>query len=312
MIVRIVLFSCLFMAFALLFVWLGRESIIRNVLRRTYDTMDAAARKRVRENRRSLILLQSRKGRLHRVEQILIYSGLTRRLPFLTPELWIVGNLALCAGVYFSVLVLTGSWLGGLIGIAALQAARYLAVSLLMGRNYRAVNDNLLKFLDFLGNYSITAGEVTGICNQISRYMDEPLKSVLDECYYEAQTSGDSSLALLAMAEKIEHPRFKELVRNMEISARYSADFKTLVSNSRRAVREHLRTRQERKALINEALVNMLILGAMSIFILLTVEQLINASIWQMLLYTMPGRICLTVVGVIFILLYRQIRRIDR
>lgn len=181
-----------------------------------------------------------------------------------------------------------------------------------MSRNYRSVNDNLMKFLDFLGNYSITAGEVTGILNQISRYLEEPLKSVLDECYYEAQTSGDVSLALLSMAEKIEHPRFKELVRNMEISVRYSADFTALVHNSRRALREHMRTRQERKALVNEAMINMLILAGLSAVILIAVEQLIGASMKQILLYSLPGRISLTVIIVIFVLLYRKIRRLDQ
>ena len=180
-----------------------------------------------------------------------------------------------------------------------------------MSRNYKAVNDNLMKFLDFLGNYSITAGEVTGILNQISKYLDEPLKSVLDECYYEAQISGDTSLALLAMAEKVEHPRFKELVRNMEVSVRYSADFTALVHNSRRAVREHMRTRQERKALVNEALVNMLILAGMSVVILLAVEQLIGVSMRQLMLRTLPGRISLTVIIFIFGLLYLQIRKLD-
>lgn len=309
---KIVLLLCLFIAFFLLFVWIGKESAIRNLLRRTYDSMDAAARRRVQDNRKKLVLLQKQKGYFYRAEQKLVYSGLVRKIPFLTVEIWLLGNLAAAAGVYFIVFIITGNWLKGAAGILLLQGIRYLAESILMGRNYRSVNDNLLKFLDFLGNYSITAGEVTGILNQISKYVDEPLRSVLDECYYEAQTSGDAGLALLSMAEKIEHPRFKELVRNMEISVRYSADFIVLVTGSRRAVREHMRTRQERKALANEAIINVLILAGMSVVILASVEQLIGASIWDILLHTLPGQIGLTVILVIFGLLFRQIRNIDR
>lgn len=312
MIYKLIILFSLVVGFSLLFVWLARESIIRNVLKRTYDTMDAAARQRVQENRRLLGLLNGRRGLLYRIEQRLMYSGLVRKFPFLTPELWIVGNLAVTALVYFIILLLAKSFLAGLAGMAAVQLLRNMALSLLMGKNYRAVNDNLLKFLDFLGNYSITAGEATGIFNQISKYVEEPLKSVLDECYYEAQTSGDASLALLSMAEKIEHPKFKELVRNIEISARYSADFTLLVNNSRRAVREHLRTRQERKSLVREALLNMLILAGMSMVILASVEQLTEASIWSVLLNTAIGRICLGAILLIFGLLYGKIRRLDQ
>lgn len=274
--------------------------------------MDAAARQRVHENRRLLSSFQERKGALYRIEQRLLYSGLAGKFPWLTPELWILGNLIIGAAGYFITLLFGAGFLAAVAAPVVFWLLLYLSESVLMSRNYRSVNDNLMKFLDFLGNYSITAGEVTGILNQISRYLEEPLKSVLDECYYEAQTSGDVSLALLSMAEKIEHPRFKELVRNMEISVRYSADFTALVHNSRRALREHMRTRQERKALVNEAMINMLILAGLSAVILIAVEQLIGASMKQILLYSLPGRISLTVIIVIFVLLYRKIRRLDQ
>ncbi len=309
---KIVLGICLYAAFFMLFVWLGSESMIRRLMHRTFESMDAAARQRVHENRQLLTVLQERRGFLYRVEQRLVYSGLTSKYHFLTPELWILGNLVLSAAGYFIVLICSGSFLAALSVLVGMQVLRSGLESALMARNYRAVNENLMKFLDFLGNYSITVGEVTGILNQISKYLDEPLHSVLDECYYEAQTSGDVSLALLSMAEKIEHPRFKELVRNMEISLRYSADFTTLVSSSRRAVREHMRTRQERKSLVNEALVNMLILLGMSVVILVIVEQLIKTSMKQILFETLPGRISLAVIITIFVLLYRQIRKLDR
>ena len=282
------------------------------MMRRTFDTMDAAARQRVHENRQLLIDFQERTGFLYRIEQRLMYCGLTGKYRWLTSEVWILINLMVSGAGYFLTLIFSRNFLIALSVLVVIQIVRYLLESYLMGKNYRAVNDNLMKFLDFLGNYSITAGEVTGILKQISKYMEEPLRSVLDECYYEAQTSGDSGLALLAMAEKIEHPRFKELVRNMEISIRYSADFTALVRSSRRSVREHMRTRQERKTMVNEALVNMLILAAMSIVILIAVEQLIGTSMQEILFYTWPGRISVTIILVIFMLLYHQIRNLDK
>lgn len=312
MVLKGLVFIFLMIGFAVLFVWLAKESIIHNILKRTYDSMDAAARQRVQENRRMLVLLNRRKGFLYRIEQQLMFSGLVRRFTFLSPELWIVGNLTVSVVIYFTVLLVTGRFWWAVGAMAIIQVVRNLIMNFLMSRNYCSVNDNLLKFLDFLGNFSITAGEATSIFNQISKYVEEPLSSVLDECYYEAQTSGDASLALLSMAEKIEHPKFKELIRNIEISARYSADFALLVNSSRRAVREHLRTRQERKSLVKEAIVNMVILAGMSFIVLAAVEQLIEASIWTILLETLVGRICLMVLLIIFGLLYHQIRKLDK
>lgn len=309
---RVLIAVCLFGAFWMMFAWMTSESLVRRIMQRTFESMDAAARQRVRENRKLLTMLEERTGFWYHVEQRLMYSGLAGKFVWMTPEMWILCNLLVCAVGYFTALLISRRLVIALAVLVGIEMLIYMWINILIHRNYKLVNDNLIKFLDFLGNYSITAGEVTGIFSQISKYLDEPLRSVLDACYYEAQTSGDVSLALLSMAEKIEHPRFKELVRNMEVSVRYSADFTALVHNSRRAVREHLRTRQERKALVNEALINILILAGMSVVILIMVEQLIGTSIKQILFYSLPGRISLVAIVGILTFLFFKIRRLER
>lgn len=312
MVGRIIAGMLVYLFFLMFFWWLRRERLVGKWIRYTFDSLDVAARERVHENRRQLLMLQRQKSFLYKVEQRLRYCGLMSRYRWLTAEMWILWNLAVCASGYFAVLFLSGSFIAALSVMIILRVFCHTAESMLMSRNYRSVNENLLKFLDFLGNYSVTAGEITGIFRQISRYLDEPLKSVLDECYYEAQTSGDVELALLAMAEKIEHPKFKELVRNIEISIRYSADFTALVKSSRRSVREYMRTRQERKGMMTEALINMLLLMGMSFVILVVVERLIGSPMKEILFYSWPGRIGLSVIIVIFIMLFAQIRKLNR
>lgn len=302
----------LYLAFFLLFVWIASERVVRQLIERTTESLNNAARKRMRENRVNLRLMPVNKGFIDRMEQRLVYSGLSVRFPWLTPEIWILIQIMLSGVGYFGTILITGSGIAGAACLVILQVVRKSAEELLMNRNYRLVHENLLKFLDFLGNYSVTAGEITGVFGQISRYLDEPLRSVLDTCCYEAQMTGDTGLALLSMAEKIEHPQFKELVRNLEFSLRYSADFTVFVANSRRAVREYMRSRQERRSMIKEALVNMLILLGMSLLVLAAVEKLIGASIREMMFYSIPGRISLGIIAGIFILFLLQIRKLDQ
>ena len=312
MIWKILLLVELIGAFVLLFRWIHRESIIHNVMQLAYENLEQAAQRRVQDNRQGMYLLKKPKGFLYQLEQQLLYSGLTGKLPGLTPELYITGNLLIAASIYFLFSLIGGTWWIGIAAILIFEVSVYLLQNLLIIRNYNAVDENLLKFLDFLGNYSITSGEVTIIIKQISDYMDEPLKTVLEECYYEAQTSGDVSMALLSMAEKIQHPKFKELVRKLEISMRYSADFTILVSQSRKTVREHIRMRQERKALTSEAWVNILILGVMTIVILKAVEALIGIPLEEILLQSWVGRGCLAGIVIILLVFYGQIRKMDK
>lgn len=299
-------------AYVLLFAWIRKESIIHNIMHKAYASLEEAANRRVEDNRKGIAMLYRKKGKLYGLEQKLLYSGLARKFAFLSPEIYIVVNLVLIATVYALVGMFSGLWWLGILVIIIMEVLLHVIINVLMMRNYNATDEGLLKFLDFLGNYSLTSGEVTGVLQQVSGYLDEPLKTVLEECYYEAQMSGDTGIALLSMAEKIQHPKFKELVRNLEISMRYSADFTVLVSQSRRSVREYMRLRQERKALASEAWVNILILGGMTVVILKAVEALIGIPIEEILFHTWVGKICLGGICFIMFLFYNQIRSMDK
>lgn len=306
---KVIIFSCLLGGFYLLF-YQGRIlGSISRFLKKTQTDMDLAARQRGLENRRQLMELQENHSLWFRLERLLYYCGIRQRFPGMSAEIWVAGGLA-ATGALFLIATAFGGIKAALCIIAAAMTAEAALLRYLRARNLRAVNDNLMKLLDFLGNYSITASEVTGTLDQVSRYMEEPIRTALEECYLEAQVTGDTGTALLSMADKVEHPKFQELARNMEISVRYCADFTALVSSSRRSMREHLRIAQERKAMLREAIVNMALLLAMSLAVLLTVGHLINLSFRELVWGTIPGRIGLGALGVIFLLFWAQLQRV--
>lgn len=303
-----VIFLILFLGFWLLFREIRLLEHVSGLLLATRWDMDVAARQRNLEGRRKLLHLQQEHTMWTALEKILRYSGLKMRFQGLTAEIWIAGNLA--AGAMLAALLsIFFDIRSAVIGVAVFIAAEFLFLQQLRNANLRAVNEHLMKLLDFLGNYSITAGDVTSVFHQVSRYMEEPIKSALDTCYYEAQTTGDMSLALLSMAEKIEHPKFKELARNMEISQRYCADFTALVSGSRRSMREYLRISQERKGMLREAFLNMLLLFGLSLVVLVVVGNLVQMSVVALILHTPPGRAGIVAAAAICLLFMGQVHR---
>ncbi len=304
-------FVCLFAGFLALLYRIRWLEQLSEFLKRTRENLDEASRRRLLENRRRLQEMRTGHSLWTRLEQELCYSGWKLRFPAWNAEWFLAGTLTAGATLFVLLLPFLG-WTGACAGLALWFFSVYLALQAGKAAAMRSVNDNLLKFLDFLGSYSLTSGEITGVFHQVSRYVDQPMQGVLEECCYEAQTTGDLSLAMLSMSEKIEHPQFKELVRNMEISLRYCADFTALVSSSRRSVREYLRLGEERKGMLREAVINMLLLLGMSAIVFLTVDGLISVSIWDILGYTLPGRLALGALGVILLLFLGQMSRIYR
>lgn len=307
-VVLIVLFLLLFLGSYLLFHEIELLHRIAVLLQRTRTDLDAASRQRTLEGRKRLIELRQEHTALFFLEQQLQYSGLKNLCPGLTVEWWIAGNVTVMSLVFLLTLPFWGLYIAAGVTIF-LIVTEAVVLKLLRARNLRRVGGSLMKLLDFLGNYSVTAAEATGIFSQVSRYMEEPLRSVLDACSYEAQTTGDAGLALLSMSEKIEHPKFKELARNMEISIRYSADFSALVKSSRRSLREYLRVSQERRGMLREAAVNMALLLGMSTVVLVTVGHLTDTSMWLLMTGTLPGRAGCCILLVIFGLFGGQLHR---
>lgn len=306
---KILIFLLLLMGFCLLFSTGHISVIVGDSIRKTGREMDEAARKRAMEERRQLNYMQEKRGFLTVLERELYYSGLKLQFPKLTAELFVAGNF-----VAVALFAVVGSAVGtigwALCGIILWGVVEYLFLEQLKLANLKSENENLMKLLDFLGNYSITSGEVASILFQVSRYLERPLKTVLEACYYEAQTTGDVQMALLQMAEKIEHPKFKELVRNMEVSLRYCADFSALVSGSRKGLLEYLKSSRERKGMLREALISMALLLGMSCVILVVVGQLVQMSPMQLLTDTFPGRAGMIVLLVIGALFAGQLRRV--
>lgn len=293
------LFILLFYMFFMLFCEIRLLRQIQGLFLKTRADLDASSRQRILDGRKRLSELSQEHTLLVSLERMLKYSGLNIYLPGLTAEWWIAGNAVVLSLIFLAVLMVFGLWQAAISTILAAGAEATL-IRFLRLKNLRRVGADLMKFLDFLGNYSITAAEVTGVFDQVSRYMEEPLRSALDACYYEAQTTGDAGLALLSMAEKIEHPKFKELARNMEISIRYCADFSALVTNSRRSIREYLRVSQERRGMLREAAVNMVLLLGMSTIVLSTVGHLTESPLWELMVGTLPGRAGLAILLIVF------------
>lgn len=267
---RVLILVLLFTGFFLLFRELGTLEYIADALKKTRSGMNAASRQRSLADRQNLLSMQERHSRWYSMEQQLLYCGVKNRFPGITAEWWLLGNLG-AASILFTAVSSMGGVGPATIVLLGCAVGERLFLHRLRKTNFRRTEENLTKLLDFLGNYSITSGEITGIFGQISRYMEEPVKSALDACCYEAATTGDVGMALLAMAERIEHPKFKELARNMEVSVRYCADFSVLVNSSRRSLREYLRVAQERRGMMREGAVNLALLAGMSIVVLLIV-----------------------------------------
>lgn len=282
-----------------------KKRIFQKAFLNTYTAIDSAATRRASGRRRDLLLSQmdNAEGFFSRIlskpEKRYVYSRLGAKTG-LSFEIWFVLKIITAVLLYGSLIFFTQHGYAGLLGAVLYIVILGMVENLLAYRNYKIVENNLLQFTNLLSNFSIASGEITGIFHRVAPYLPNPLSSVLEECYYDAQTCGDTSAAMYAMLEKIEHPLFKELILNLEVCVNYTANFSIILSNSRKIIRDTRRESRERRALARENLMEMVIVTIGLFVAIWLVEMLLEASLMEILFHTPIGHIALIIIGILY------------
>ncbi|MCR5255451.1 MAG: type II secretion system F family protein [Acetatifactor sp.] len=296
------IFLLLFAGCMCLFAAMRKGRFLRRALFATKDVMDKNRKLRLLKNRQRLSAMNKNMSAVQKLDRFLEYSTVRLHLHWLSAEVFLMINLSGAAVVFI------GGSAMGLNGFALLSVllilfvAEFCALFAMKENAFKKVDGDMIKLLDFLSNYSLTGGELASILYRVSRYMDEPLKGALEKCFYEANTTGDISLALMGLMDSIEHQKFKELMVNLEAGIRYSADLGKLLKESRRDVREYQSALSERKSLMGEALVELFILVVLSVVILFFSGKIMELSVFEIMFFTTVGRIALGIVFLVFLL----------
>ena len=239
------------------------------------------------------------------VGRALEYSCIRRRHPKMTSEKFVAGLSLMCALILISV-GMTFGFVPSLIVCGIFLSGIYIVIRCMEISALKMTGDDLPRLLDLLGSFAASGAVYSNIFGQISIYMNEPLRSVFDECAAEGRMSGDLSMALLSMADKIEHPQFKQLIRNMEITSRHGEDITGLVASTRRSLRDYIREASRRKTILRESAINMVLLMVMSLAVLAITASLSETTVESVLFGSIPGRISIGVIAVVGIMYFGQ------
>lgn len=307
----ILIFVFLFAGIVLIFKKCEATIRIRNTYLNIKSRLAQIDRKTGLEQRKQLYEYERKKSFWISLEKELVYSGLKKRFPHLSGSVFMVFNAIAVIASFVVGWGIKKPLVGIVIGAGW---CTFVFVVIRIGRavNLKRVSEDLPKFLDFLGSYSLSAGEITGILSQISVYLNTPVREAVEECVAESRISGNAGVALLALADRIEHPQFKLLIRNIEMTSRYSADFSTLVADSKRSLRDYLAQSRERKGMLREAAINMVLLLIMSVVVLMMVNVLIGGTVADIILHSMVGHLAMIGMATIVSLFLIQALSIER
>ena len=283
----------------------GASENIRKAAVIMADRIDKNETKSALERRKRLKERTEEEGLVARLDRALTYSCIKMRYPRMTAEKFIAG-LSVASALVLIVTGITAGFAASLITCGVFLSLVYICIRCLEISALKKTGDDLPRLLDLLGSFAVSGAVYSNIFGQISIYMNEPLRSVFEECEAEGRMSGDISMALLSMADKIEHPQFKQLIRNMEITSRHGEDITGLVNSTRRSLRDYIREASLRKTMLRESAINMILLLVMSLAVLAITASLSETTVKDVILGSIPGRVTIGVMAGVFLMYFGQ------
>jgi len=202
---------------------------------------------------------------LNRLDFLIERSHIKHVIPFLNTEvyiLFIIGSLA--GGLALGTFVL-GFWIYGLVLALSLIVTTYGVMYIKAGRNYDKIDNEMLTMLNIMENYSGSTDDILNIIGGTYGYLKEPLRSYLEEFYTETSVTGDKGAAFQKLEVRIENDRLRDTIRNLEICSRHDANYREVIEDSKRSLKEYLRAKEKRKAITTNGRIEIALTVAMSI-----------------------------------------------
>ncbi len=295
MIIKICLFLLLGLAAFLLFTYFAEHKVLSSVADSILEKAKEQEEDRQSEQQK-LLLIEGRQEKLnplYKLDLLVLQSNIRHIIPFASTEILMVLVTILATIVFVAVTSITHIWLFGVVGFLAVCFSAYMMLYFMAQINYRKTEESLMTFINLMENYSSTEDELIAIFSRIQTFLTEPVKSAVEQCCMEAELTGDKGRAIRNLEKRIEHEKFKEIVRNLEICSRYEANYAEVIKDSRSLLREYLAARKERKAIVNNARLEMaMIIGCCGV-VLGMMDDLTEQGFLHILLSSTVGNVIL-------------------
>ncbi len=296
---NIILFSALY---ASMF-FLVKALVENNVINRLRRWLKASEEKRTtaEEQLRNLEGNQEKNSVFYTLDLTLNQSGIKKYIPFLSTEYLILFSALAATASFFLAGIIT-EWSYGILAAVTVFFIPYLLVRVLAEINHKRIEEQIIHFLNMVDNYNQSEDNLITIFGKVYKYLEEPLRSAIEDCYVEASYTGDMSAAFRKLETRIVHERFSEILQNLELCSLHEANYHVIITESREIMIKHKKSRDAIKNIVNKAKMGMLAMTVMLIMLVFMVSNIIGVNLITAMTGSVIGMDILIYLG--FVIIY--------
>ena len=226
---------------------------------------------------------------LAKLDAIIEHSGIKKYIHIMNANLLIIFAITLFCVVFLITSYIASSVARGLIAGVVSIAILCLVILLLCLINYVKTEKEIITFINLLQNYSRTNADISNILGQMSPYLNEPLRTITEDCYLECISTGNIDLALEKLANKVNHKKLQIIIQNIALCAKYEANYESVINDSRTIIQEYLSGMQQRKAMLRNAMIEIGLIIGIGLYLLISLNSLVEDNIFTILMSTTIG-----------------------
>ena len=220
---------------------------------------------------------------IDKFDEALKYSGIAFKYNWLTTELCIVMLVVFNAAV-FIICLIASSFLVAIVLCLGCNGLFAIYIARKRKKNYESVENGLITFINTIDAYSATTSDLVTLLEQSVNSVDGAFRSYIIQTIDDAKSNGDLSQALSVCEDRVEHPFFKMLVRNLNIASRNTANYSEIIKGCRSRLQEDLANTQKTQAIYSSLrgqMLTLLLLGVASIYV--AARYVANISLLELL-----------------------------
>ena len=274
---KIILFVSIMSFIYFLMKYISENKLVNKTTNKIFDAAETSysKRKHKKEAQRIEEGNVQNKSFINSIDLLIERSRIKEKLPFLNTEVYISLNIIISMIAFLAGILIVHYWLIGIVCAMFSIIALYAILYIISGINYEMIDKDALTFLNIMENYSGTNDDIVTIMGRTYPYLKNPLKKYVEEFYNECNSTGDLTMAFSNLELKIENERIRDIVRNIEICSRHEANYKEIIEDSRDTLKDYLKSKQNRKAIINNGRLEILMCIVMCFIVLVVFKSFV-------------------------------------
>lgn len=233
---------------------------------------------------------RDKKKFLYRMDEMLLQSGIRNKMPFMTTELFLTMIIVVAVIVFYFVSTITREFIFAVLAVIFVVMMVYGALKFLLFANKSKLDDDILQFANMLENYSRTTDDIVSILGQVYVYLNDPLKTVVRECYTEMKSTGDIPSAFARLSAKIGNRKFEELLQNIEMCSRHETNYEAVIAGNKVIIKDYLAEKEISKQMALSARLEICVLFVIAVYVVSMINDMLEDKLMAYLMSDFIGK----------------------